>query len=79
MAGRRGFDAAWICWAGGTAASFAALEFAAVRSGDPGNTLSHHMRRWLGIQPRRPWAMVGTGAMVGAAAWLTYHITMGDT
>lgn len=71
------FGLAWLTWAGATVASFSAVETAAILSGDQGNTLSAHLRDWLGIEPREPYAMVTTAAFLGGCAWVGVHIAFG--
>lgn len=74
---RKQFDLAWMVWAGGTVTSFAGLELAAVLSDAEYNTLSAHMRDWLGIEPREPYAMITAAAFLGGCAWLGTHIAFG--
>lgn len=74
---QRQFDRAWVAWAAGTAGTFAALEFAALRSGDSTNTLSAHLRGWFGIrpgEPPEPYAMLGTAVFLAGCAWLGVHV-----
>lgn len=72
------WDTAWLIWLGGTVVSFAALEIAAVRSGGwRTSTLTATLRRWLGIQPERPWRLAGIAVILGFCAWLGSHLTFG--
>lgn len=68
---------AWIAWALVAFLSFLGLEIAALVTRGPGSTLSAQLRRWLGIEPHRPWAEVGVAVFVGFLAWLGVHILFG--
>lgn len=73
------FDYAWAAWIGVAGVTFAALEYVAIkRSGLHGpDTLSSTLRRWLGVEPRRPWAMAGVAFFVGFGAWIALHLGFG--
>lgn len=78
-----GTDPAWLDWfwpawlivlAGG----FVFAETWALISRGRGGTLSEKTRRWLGVEPRRPWrrwTLLGlTVVLLGFAAWFPLHI-----
>lgn len=71
------WDVAWIAWAAVAFLSFLGLEIAALVTRGPGSTLSAHLRRWLGIDPHRPWAIAGAAVFTGFLAWLVVHIVFG--
>lgn len=43
----------------------------------PEDTLSAHIRRWLGIEPERPWKILGQGFVLVFCAWLSLHLSTG--
>jgi hypothetical protein len=67
------WDIAWATWLIGTIGSFAVLEMLAYhRRSFP--TLSVTLRRWMGVNPRKPHhhvASIGFGAFW---IWLTIHV-----
>lgn len=71
------WSTAWIIWLTVTAFSFAVLEWVTFRKQQ---TLSENLRRWLGVEPRKPWRRVGIPAfmavMLGFVAWFVPHITV---
>lgn len=77
MLTRKQFTYAWIAWAVTTTVSFSALETAAIVSDAEYNTLSAHLRDWLGIEPHEPYAMITTAAFLGGCAALGVHIAFG--
>lgn len=70
------WSAVWAVWLAVMAISFGVLEWVTLRRHE---TLSENMRRWLGIEPPKPWRRVSvalfTGAVIGFAAWFVPHIT----
>lgn len=68
---------AWIVWVAVALLSFLGLEVAAVVTGEPRTSLSAYLRRWLGIDPHRPWAVAGAAVFVGFLAWLAIHVIFG--
>lgn len=70
------WSAAWIIWLAVTAVSFGALEWVTLQKRE---TLSENLRRWLGIDPPKPWRHMGvaafTSVVLGFAAWFVPHIT----
>lgn len=73
-----GYTWAWIAWV----VAFVLIEGAALvraRRGQPGATLSEHLRTWLGTTSRaRRWhRIVGSVALVAAVAWFVPHILGG--
>ncbi len=71
------WNVAWIAWAGVAFLSFLGLEIAAIVTRGPRSTLSAYLRRWLGIEPHRPWAVAGAAVFAGFLAWLAIHIIFG--
>lgn len=73
------FDWAWAAWLGFAGSSFAVIEAIAIqRSGIHGEeTLTSTLRRWTGIEPKRPWAMAGVAGFMGFGAWLGLHLGFG--
>lgn len=69
-------ELAWAAWAVGSLGSFLALEALALLD-EKRPTLSSTLRRWLGIDPRRPWALAGVAVALGAGAWFGVHIAFG--
>lgn len=69
------WEIGWIVWAAFTLASFAVLEWLTIRRGQ---TLSANLRRWMGVEPRKPWRHIGIATFVGAVlafvAWFIPHI-----
>lgn len=69
------WSTAWIIWLTVTAFSFGVLEWVTFRRHE---TLSENVRRWLGIEPRKPWRRIGLPAfiavMLGFTAWFIPHI-----
>lgn len=76
---RSRFDAEfrWRCWALGTAASFVALESAALRRGDIPSTLTVVGRGWLGVEPRGRFSVLRLGAFCGSLVWVGAHMATG--
>lgn len=74
-------SAIWAGWLIAVAVSFAFLEGYALWTKRTGDTLSENTRRWLGIQPVRPWRRWGVGlfsaVLMGFVAWFLPHITIG--
>lgn len=68
---------AWIVWVAVALLSFLGLEIAAIVTAGPRSTLSAYLRRWLGIEPHRPWAVAGAAVFAGFLAWLALHIIFG--
>lgn len=69
-------DRRWAAWTVGTLATFGYLERAAFASHDPASTLTWTLRRWLGIEPARPWRPIGVGGLVGFLGWCAVHILL---
>jgi hypothetical protein len=81
-------DPAWIGWLSATATAlillaggFWALEAPGLKPGKGSLTLSWSLRRWLGVEPRKPrrYVLVPAflailAAIVGGAVWLAIHI-----
>lgn len=69
------WSAVWVVWLSVAAVSFAALEWITFRRHQ---TLSENLRRWLGIEPRKPLRRLGVPAFIavvlGFAAWFIPHI-----
>ncbi|MEV1245108.1 hypothetical protein [Nonomuraea sp. NPDC049750] len=53
---------------------FAIIEGLALASGDMDNTLTAHLRLLLGLEPDKPWGIVGGLAFFGALIWAGWHI-----
>lgn len=69
----RRWSRAWVGWTAAVAASFLALETAAVvQPGRP--TLSRHLAFWMGCNPRARRGTYLPSAIVGAAVALAVHI-----
>ena len=67
----------WDIWLALTAAGFAALESAALaREGSPA-TLSAHLRRLAGVEPRCPHCHLGRTVIVIVCAWVVAHLGWG--
>lgn len=64
---------AWIVWLVVAGASFGVMEWLSGRE-----TLSANLRRWLGIDPPKPWRPITiplfAGAVAAFAAWFAPHI-----
>lgn len=69
-----GFTKAWLIWGSATVASFAAIEGAALATGDMGNTLTAHLRAGLGQDPERPWGTPAALAVFASLSWVAYHL-----
>jgi hypothetical protein len=81
-------DSAWVGWLSATAtalvllvAGFWALESPGLKPGKGSLTLSWTLRRWLGVEPRKPRRYVLVplflailSAVIGGAVWLAIHI-----
>lgn len=69
------WSSAWLIWLAVTAVSFGALEWVTLERGE---TLSANLRRWLGIDPPKPWRPITiplfAGAVAAFAAWFVPHI-----
>jgi len=69
-------DIAWAVWLVTVAVSFGVLQWLGARKKA---TLSATTRRWLGIDPPKPWRQVGialfTSAVTTFVAWFIPHIT----
>jgi hypothetical protein len=73
-----GYTAAWIVWG----LAFVVIETRAIlasRAGDPGGTLSEHLRAWLGTARTSSPAhrAIGGAAFVLFVLWFTPHILNG--
>lgn len=67
----------WDAWLAFTAVGFAALETTAlVTEGSPA-TLSAHIRRLAGVNPRCRHSVLGRTVIVAAAAWAVAHLGWG--
>ncbi|HEY9367549.1 hypothetical protein [Streptomyces sp.] len=68
----------WATWLAGVAVSFAVLETIGLLTTADGDTLSEATRRWLGIDPVRPWRIAGSvgfaTVLLGFTAWFLPHI-----
>lgn len=68
-------DGIWIAWLAFTALSFGLLEWLTWRKHA---TLSETLRRWLGIDPPKPWrrasVVIFTSAMLAFVGWFVPHI-----
>lgn len=67
-------DRNWLTWLLMTVGSFAWLETCALRSNEPGLTLSATIRRWLGVSPRHKGKNLLSIGFLGFLAWLGTHI-----
>lgn len=58
---------------------FAVIESAALFDKDPGDTLSEHLRKWLGTRKDSPiWhRIIGWTVFVGFWVWFIPHILLG--
>ena len=69
------WSSVWLVWLAVTAVSFGALEWATLEKGE---TLSENLRRWLGVDPPKPWRpaaiAVFASAVTAFAAWFVPHI-----
>lgn len=81
------FTVAWIIWLAATIVTFGVLELMAIRQSalarstggvDQRGTLSENLRRWLGVDPPRPWRRVAAAAFASGLTalvnWLVPHI-----
>jgi hypothetical protein len=73
-----GYTVAWILWG----LAFVVIEAKAIldgRAGDPGGTLSEHLRLWLGTSrtSSKQHRWLGAGAFVLFILWFTPHILNG--
>ncbi len=70
-----GWQIFWIAWLASVAVSFGIAEGIAIVKGE---TLSTVTRRWLGVDPRKPWRAIAVPVFVIAVAvlatWLVPHI-----
>lgn len=70
----------WGLWLGLVAASFAVLEAVAIFRRRKGDTLSEHLRDWLGIREGRRLSVGAIAFAVGLVAfvvWFVPHIVWG--
>lgn len=65
---------AWIVWSAVVIGGFAVIEGLALARGDMDNTLTAHLRLLLGLEPDKPWGIVGGLAFLGALVWAGWHI-----
>jgi len=65
---------AWIIWTTATIVGFAVIEGLALATGDMDNTLSAHLRLWLGLDPGKPWGIAAGIAFGAFLVWLGWHI-----
>lgn len=71
----------WALWLGGLLAFFGVAEGLSLANKLPGDTFSETLRRWLGLEPRKPWRQWGMLAFTvlfgGFAVWFEAHILGG--
>lgn len=67
----------WAIWLGLTLAGFGVVEGLALATKHTNWTLSATLRRWLGVQPVKPWRWAGVLVFAGFLCWLILHITAG--
>lgn len=71
------WEIAWVIWLTVTGFSFAVLEWVTFRRHE---TLSENLRRWLGVEPRKPWRRIAIPAFIavvlGFTAWFVPHIVV---
>lgn len=69
------WETAWVIWLAVTAVSFVVLETVALVKGE---TLSEVTRRWLGVDPPKPWRRLTIGLfaslVTALAEWFVPHI-----
>ena len=72
---RKKYTVMWLVWI----LAFFAIEGAALRSGKLGDTLSEHVRTWIGTNnPARTWSMWILRIIVcGGLFWLIPHFMTG--
>lgn len=66
-------DIIWSLWVGAVIVTFAILE--AIGQHKPGGTLSETLRRWLGINPPKPWRKAAAALLLAGLGWFGTHIT----
>lgn len=67
----------WAVWCTATFASFLYLEARAIYKRKPQDTLTHFLRKLLGIDPVKPWRVLGVSILVGSCFWLAAHLATG--
>lgn len=74
----REWDLAWAAWLAGSVGSFAVLERLALRNArGQGGTFTAVSRRWLGLDPRKPWSLAGIAVVYVASGWVAGHLAHG--
>lgn len=72
-------DWLWVVWIVACLATFGVLEGIAIVNRTEGDTLTENLKRWLGIDPPRPWKRAGiatfTSVVLGFVSWFVPHIT----
>ena len=71
------WDRAWDAWLLFTLGSFVSLEYIALHDRGERATLTSHIRRRLGVHPRRRWCTAGRGFIVAATGWTMIHLCAG--
>lgn len=67
----------WHVWLSAVAVSFALLEARALRVHGESATLTAHLRRTLGIHPRRRFCTGGRVLMISVFGWCILHLCFG--
>lgn len=69
----------WVVWLVVTVGWFLAMELPALRSREPGDTLSEHFWSWLRVRDRRstPLTVAGRVGLAAFLVWLAGHLSMG--
>lgn len=69
----------WPAWLGLLAAGFVVAETVALVSRGRGGALTEKTKRWLGVDPPRPWrhraVLAFVLVLVGLTVWLVPHMT----
>lgn len=71
------FTRYWHAWLITVAVSFGAGEALALRTVGESGTLTTHLRKTLGISPRRKWCAAGQGLMFVVFSWCIVHLVFG--
>lgn len=71
------FTLIWHGWLAGVAVTFGILETHALITGGEGATLTAHLRRSLGVSPRRRYRPAGRGLLLAVFGWLVAHLVFG--
>lgn len=67
----------WLAWLLAAGISFSILEGYAIKKQKHHATLTYTLRKQLGIDPVKPYRIVGGGVVVAASTWFAIHIVTG--